>query len=278
MKESKKIVIPEDFKIGADTHVFNVSLATQIGLIESIILQHFFFMYSANKEKDSMIKEGRVWFFRSVKSMNETYPYISTDKIRRAIENLVSVGLVYKGDYSTDKFKRSTWYSLSDLSISIFTGKNANTIWENPKRFGKTTNDLVKSQQDNNIIDNNIIDNNIIDNIYIVPTTKKERFVKPTLEEVEAYIAEKGYCVNAQQFIDYYTSNGWKVGRNPMKDWKAAVRTWETKERRQYGKNKRFDKSTEQEHTAKFAQYFAAKLAAGNTGTIRDGGEDTLPF
>lgn len=56
---------------------------------------------------------------------------------------------------------------------------------------------------------------------------KSQRGVKPTLEEVQAYCKERGNTVDAQRFIDYYTSNGWKVGRNSMKDWKAAVRTWE---------------------------------------------------
>lgn len=52
-------------------------------------------------------------------------------------------------------------------------------------------------------------------------------FAPPTLEDVEAYCRERNNSVDAQRFFDYYTSNGWKVGKNPMKDWKAAVRTWE---------------------------------------------------
>lgn len=53
------------------------------------------------------------------------------------------------------------------------------------------------------------------------------RFTPPTLDEVNAYCSERNNNVDAQRFIDYYTANGWKVGRNSMKDWKAAVRTWE---------------------------------------------------
>lgn len=53
------------------------------------------------------------------------------------------------------------------------------------------------------------------------------RFTKPTLEEVQAYCRERGNKVDAEKFYDHYTSNGWRVGKNPMKDWKAAVRTWE---------------------------------------------------
>lgn len=53
------------------------------------------------------------------------------------------------------------------------------------------------------------------------------RFTPPSLQEVTSYCAERGNHVDAQRFVDYYTSNGWKVGKNQMKDWKAAVRTWE---------------------------------------------------
>lgn len=53
------------------------------------------------------------------------------------------------------------------------------------------------------------------------------RFSPPTLEEVIAYCNERNNGVDPQRFVDYYTANGWKVGRNAMKDWKAAVRTWE---------------------------------------------------
>jgi predicted phage replisome organizer len=57
--------------------------------------------------------------------------------------------------------------------------------------------------------------------------TKAKRFVKPTLSEIKQYCIERNNNVNAEQFFDYYESNGWKVGKNSMKDWKAAVRTWE---------------------------------------------------
>lgn len=55
----------------------------------------------------------------------------------------------------------------------------------------------------------------------------KERFAPPTLSEVQDYIREKGYHIDAESFIDFYESKGWMVGKNKMKDWKASVRTWE---------------------------------------------------
>ena len=56
---------------------------------------------------------------------------------------------------------------------------------------------------------------------------KVNRFVKPTIEEVADYCNERNNDVDAEKFYDYYSSNGWKVGKNAMKDWKASVRTWE---------------------------------------------------
>lgn len=59
------------------------------------------------------------------------------------------------------------------------------------------------------------------------PKSKATRFVKPTVEEIKAYCRERMNFVEPQKFFDYYESNGWKVGKNPMKDWRAAIRTWE---------------------------------------------------
>lgn len=59
------------------------------------------------------------------------------------------------------------------------------------------------------------------------PKKAPKRFVPPSVDEVRAYCQERGNNVDAERFVDYYTSNGWHVGKNPMKDWRAAVRTWE---------------------------------------------------
>lgn len=58
----------------------------------------------------------------------------------------------------------------------------------------------------------------------------RHNFSPPTVEEVKAYCTEKGYNIDPDRFVDFYTSNGWKVGKNPMRDWKAAVRNWSRKE------------------------------------------------
>lgn len=60
------------------------------------------------------------------------------------------------------------------------------------------------------------------------PKGSKKKFEPPSVEEVRDYCqSRKGNTVDAQAFVDFYTSKGWMVGKNHMKDWKAAVRTWE---------------------------------------------------
>ncbi|MDU4110733.1 phage replisome organizer N-terminal domain-containing protein [Veillonella parvula] len=63
-------------------------------------------------------------------------------------------------------------------------------------------------------------------------TTKRKRFEKPSISDIKQYCMERNNNIIAEQFYDYYESNGWKVGKNSMKDWKAAVRTWERSEYR----------------------------------------------
>lgn len=56
---------------------------------------------------------------------------------------------------------------------------------------------------------------------------KRKNFVPPSVEEVSAYCRERGNSVDPNAFVDFYTSKGWMVGKTGMKDWRAAVRTWE---------------------------------------------------
>ena len=60
------------------------------------------------------------------------------------------------------------------------------------------------------------------------------RFIPPTIEEVSLYCKERKNSVNPESWMNHYQSNGWMVGKNKMKDWRAAVRTWEKKEESQF--------------------------------------------
>lgn len=70
-------------------------------------------------------------------------------------------------------------------------------------------------------------DNNENNKEIVTKVTTKKVFAKPTVEEVRAYCRERNNGINADSFVDFYESKGWLIGKNKMKDWKAAVRTWE---------------------------------------------------
>ncbi len=65
----------------------------------------------------------------------------------------------------------------------------------------------------------------------------RKPFIPPAVEEVRAYCTERGNSVDAEAFVDFYASKGWMIGKNKMKDWKAAVRTWEQGDKRKGVKN-----------------------------------------
>ena len=67
------------------------------------------------------------------------------------------------------------------------------------------------------------------DSLYEAESSKRRNFKPPTLQEVKAYCIERKNNVDPERFIDFYESKGWMVGKNKMKDWKAAVRNWERK-------------------------------------------------
>lgn len=97
--------------------------------------------------------------------------------------------------------------------------------------------------QETNTIDNNInaYNNNTntkeIDNNKLL-STKKKRFVAPSLEEVKQYCEERNNNIDPQYFIDFYESKDWYVGKNKMKDWKASIRTWEKNNTKKSNKSK----------------------------------------
>ena len=69
------------------------------------------------------------------------------------------------------------------------------------------------------------------------PSPKRKVFKKPTVDEIRAYCAERHNSVDAEHFYDHYEANGWKIGgKSPMKDWRAAVRTWEKNNYTSYGR------------------------------------------
>lgn len=95
---------------------------------------------------------------------------------------------------------------------------------ETPSRHGRDSNE-TRSRQNNNYNNENN-ENNVI---------SLRRFTPPTRSEIVSYCLESGHKIDADAFIDFYSSKNWMVGKNKMKDWKAAVRNWERHDKEKSG-------------------------------------------
>ena len=139
---------------------------------------------------------------------------MSEREVRTCLERLQNDQLI--NIKSTNKFSVITIYNYDSWQFVTNTNDQQTT---NRTPTNDQLNDHIQTiNKDNN---NKEKDTNV--------SKKKQGFVKPTIDEVAAYIIEKGYHFDAERFHAYYESNGWMVGRNKMKDWKAACRTWEGK-------------------------------------------------
>lgn len=130
-------------------------------------------------------------------------------------------------------------------AVKVLTGMGLIEIWDDHTIYVTSVQDLIGSQskQAAKKMEYRRKRTNVLDVSKKCPTeieielekeTDKEigenrtqKFKSPTLEEVQSYISDKGYHVDAERFWNYYESNGWRVGKNPMKSWRAAVSTWE---------------------------------------------------
>ena len=130
--------------------------------------------------------------------------------VMKNLKSLLDKGLIEKKDININgvKFCEYCTTELSGVYNKVYRGVQQSL-----------TGGVQQSLHNNINIDNT--NNNINNNI------SGKRFKPPTVDEVKAYCIERQNNVDAERFIDYYTANGWKVGKNTMKDWKAAVRTWE---------------------------------------------------
>ena len=111
-------------------------------------------------------------------------------------------------------------------------------------------------------VENSIVLSKEKEDTIISSEKKTRRFVKPTIEELRAYIQEKGFSFDAETFYAFYESKGWKVGNTPMKNWKMACVTW-SKNRNNNQNNNNYGRETAAEkirRTYEESEDFSRKL------------------
>jgi len=262
-------------------HHFNTDVAKDCGIEESILLHNFHFWLSKNAANEKHFHDGLYWFYNSKKAFVDLFPYMNETKIFRSIKNLEERGFVVKGNYNTDKWNKTNWYAITKFGLTYLQTKGYSisvfgALFQNGTIDSGKMNDGALQNEQSILINNTYTntDSKQEKEDTIISSKKEKGFVKPTIQEIQAHILEKGYTFDAEAFYAFYESNGWKVGKNPMKNWKAACTTWA--KNRNNNNNNNYGRETITEkirRTVEEANVFSQQLTdrIGNQADVCDG-------
>jgi hypothetical protein len=185
-------------------HHFNTKYALKYGIEEAIVINNLQFWIYKNRANKKHFISDRTWTYNSYKAFSEIFPYWNEHKMKRILDSLVEQEVLLRENYNKSGYDRTCWYAFKDEKS--FLENYNNHIADLQNGFNENATPIPYSNTNNN--------------------TSKNKFIKPTAEEVDIYAKEINFKLDGSYFLDHYESNGWLVGKNPMKDWKAAVRTW----------------------------------------------------
>ena len=165
--------------------------------------------------------------------------HINVDIVRVALELYKKIGLVYEAD------ENCNFMRLPEVPGMVGCVTQAAL----DKRKQREKKQIGDGQSPDNVQDNvqqelRVKSLELRDNsLDTEKETKRKRFTPPTVDEVREYCQERNNGIDAAAFVDFYTARGWMIGKTHMKDWKAAVRTWENR-RKQEGEEDPYAKFT----------------------------------
>lgn len=171
-----------------------------LSLAETVI---YAIIYGFSQDGESVFSGSLAYIAEKAKS--------SKDTARRALARLVEKGLIQRIEVTKNGVK------FNDYRVLPLQGGVANCKGGDSK--------LQPQKKEHN------------KDIYTYSNKGKSVFQKPSLQEVEQYCFEGGHRISPEAFVNYYEANGWMVGKNKMKDWKAAVRNWAAREKKSPNRN-----------------------------------------
>lgn len=207
------------------SHYFDPNVAVDVGVNAAILYQNIKNWCDHNRANGRNEHDGLYWTFNSMVAFAKLFPYLSEAQVRQALKVLEAKGYIKSGNFNKVAYDRTKWYA--DLKYQMQSEESEDSICY-PYQM-ETISESNGNDTDIKPIPN--INTTLTSNITIdkesKPKKENPKFIPPSFFEVREYCLERGNRVDPQRFIDHYTSNGWMVGKNKMKDWKAAVRTWE---------------------------------------------------
>ena len=208
-------------------HSFDIEVAKELGVNCAVILKHIYFWVEKNKANDKNFFDGRYWTYNSVKAFEEIFPYLTNKQIRGALDRLSEHGLIMVGCYNEDPYDKTLWYSVTDKGNSILLSgqtdfpSGANRDDSEGKSYNNYNNNLPTESDNNRTTDNKPDNKKKISKRKVLPT--------PTVEEVEQYCIENNLRhIYPDDFINFYGSKGWMVGKSKMVNWHMSVAKWES--------------------------------------------------
>lgn len=199
--------------------------ALKYGLEEATLLYNLKFWLIKNKANGKNFINGRYWTYNSCSAFAKIFPFWSEQKIGRLLRDMENKEIIISANFNKNKMDKSKWYSVVDESFMKDIEESS------------SSSDCSEINNDCSDLNNGMFKNELSIYTYNKPYIKtsykkeiiKEKFVKPTIEEIRDYSNEINAGIDAKQFYYFYESKGWMIGKNKMKSWKAALRTWERK-------------------------------------------------
>lgn len=206
-----------------------------IRIIESMPNGKDYILFYLKLLCESVDHDGSLRFSEQIpynEDMLATITNTNVDIVRNAINIFAQLGMMDILDDGT--------YFMAEVQKMIGSAAD-NDNANRQRRFRERQKELALPNRYESVTKNNeskskSIEKDIEIDIEKEKEKKEKRFTPPTVEEVNSYILEKGYDVDAEAFVNFYESKGWFVGKNKMKSWKAALVTWNLNKRNRYGR------------------------------------------
>jgi DNA-binding PadR family transcriptional regulator len=200
---------------------------TDFDLVDGAILDYLYFICNSKNEKINKQRiNGYTWVdYKKILNDNPMLRIKSTGALTRRVKKMEDTGFIKSIERRKNGHKLK-YFALTKKSNSLFT-QTHDPIHENENPIHLNAYPIDENEPINAIKD-------YTNNDYTIKEERALSFFKPTIEEIEYYCIGRYSPIDAELFFNYYESIGWIVGKSPMKDWKATIRTWEKREEEMY--------------------------------------------
>ncbi|MEG2002809.1 MAG: phage replisome organizer N-terminal domain-containing protein [Clostridia bacterium] len=192
-----------------------------------VVLYQMLCLKTINTNGELARQIGEIIIPFDVEKITRDCKWFDIDTIRIALGLYQKLGLVYLQDSGILKISNFDSLIGSETQSNLYKKQSKNEL----ENFQPNSNKRLDIRD--KIIDNKILDiknkNDRGEQVADSQAEKSKKFIKPTAEEVQAFCLENNYNVDANRFVNFYESKGWLVGKTKMKDWKAALRGWESR-------------------------------------------------